>query len=207
MAFWTDRIVPHLVELSLSTGDVTQERQRVCARLTGRLIEIGFGSGLNIESYPDAVESVAAVEPSDVAWRMSAERRATSRTPIKRSGLDGQSLDEADGSFDSALSTFTLCTIPDVELALREIHRVLRPSGTFQFLEHGLAPDSRVARWQRRLDPLEKRVAGGCHLSRDTAALVESAGFEITALERRYLPGPGIARPWIHIYNGSAVPR
>ncbi len=142
---------------------------------------------------------MAAVEPSDVAWRMSADRRSASRTPIIRSGLDGQSLAEPDGSFDAALSTFTLCTIPDVELALREIHRVLRPGGTFEFLEHGLAPEPRVARWQHRMDPLQKAVAGGCHLSRDIAALVESAGFEITALEQRYLPGPKVGRPWGYV--------
>lgn len=207
MGFWSDRIVPHLVDRALSTGDVMKERERVCAALGGRVIELGFGSGLNIGKYPEAVDSVAAVEPSDVAWRMSAERRASSRTPISRSGLDGQSLDEPDGAFDSALSTFTLCTIPDVELALREVHRVLRPGGTFAFLEHGLAPEPGVARWQRRLDPLERAVAGGCHLSRDIEGLISSAGFEIVELEQRYLPGPKVARPWTSGYGGSAVRR
>jgi SAM-dependent methyltransferase len=205
MALWTDRILPHLVDKSLSTGDVMKERERACAALSGRVIEVGFGSGLNIEKYPDAVDSVAAVEPSDVAWRMSAERRAASRTSISRSGLDGQSLDEPDQAYDAALSTFTLCTIPDVELALREIHRVLRPGGTFAFLEHGLAPEPGVARWQRRLDPLQKAVAGGCHLSRDVAALVSSAGFEIIELEQHYLPGPKVGRPWTYGYSGIAV--
>jgi len=138
---------------------------------------------------------------------MSEERRAESRTPITRSGLDGQSLDEPDGTFDAALSTFTLCTIPDVELALREVHRVLRPGGTFVFLEHGLAPEPGVARWQRRLDPLEKALAGGCHLSRDIDGLISSAGFEIVDLEQRYLPGPKVARPWTYGYGGSAVRR
>ena len=207
MAFWSDRIVPHLVDKALSTEDVMKERERVCARLSGRVLEIGFGSGLNIEKYPEAVESVGAVEPSDVAWRMSADRRAASRTPITRSGLDGQSLDEPDGAFDAVLSTFTLCTIPDVELALREVHRVLRPGGAFAFLEHGLAPEPGVARWQRRLDPLEKAVAGGCHLSRDMVALVSSAGFDIVAMDRRYFPGPKIARPWIYRYAASATRR
>lgn len=207
MALWSDRILPHLVNKSLSTGDVMKERQRVCAPLSGRVIELGFGSGLNIEKYPDAVESVAAVEPSDVAWKMSADRRAASRTPISRSGLDGQSLDEPDGSFDSALSTFTLCTIPDVELALREVHRVLRPGGTFAFLEHGLAPEPGVVRWQHRMEPLQKAVAGGCHLSRDIAALVDAAGFEITELEQHYLPGPKVSRPWVYVNNGTAVRR
>lgn len=199
--------MPHIVDKALSSGDVMQERERVCAALSGRVIELGFGSGLNIDEYPDAVDSVAAVEPSDVAWRMSAGRRASSPTPISRSGLDGQSLDEPDGAFDSALSTFTLCTIPDVELALREVLRVLRPGGTFVFLEHGLAPEPGVARWQRRLDPLEKALAGGCHLSRDIEGLIRSAGFEIAGLEQRYLPGPKVGRPWTYVYGGSAVRR
>ncbi|MEV7395621.1 class I SAM-dependent methyltransferase [Aeromicrobium sp. NPDC092404] len=205
MAWWTDRMLPHLIDKALSTDDVMQQRRHVCAGLEGRVLEIGFGSGLNIGRYPDAVQSVSAVEPSDTAWRMSAERREGSSTPIVRSGLDGQSLAEPNGAFDAVLSTFTLCTIPDVELALREIHRVLRPGGTLAFLEHGLAPEPRVARWQRRLDPLQKAAAGGCHLSRDIPALVESAGFGITDLDREYRSGPRIARPWIYEYAGSAV--
>ncbi|WP_159540188.1 class I SAM-dependent methyltransferase [Aeromicrobium sp. 9AM] len=207
MALWTDRILPRLVDKSLSTGDVMKERERVCAGLAGQVIELGFGSGLNIEKYPPAVESVAAVEPSDVAWAMSADRRSASRTPITRSGLDGQALNESDGSFDAALSTFTLCTIPDVELALREVHRVLRPSGTFHFLEHGLAPEPGVVRWQHRMEPVQKAVAGGCHLSRDIPALVSDAGFEVTALDQRYLPGPKVGRPWTYVHSGTAVRR
>jgi len=207
MVLWTDRILPHLVDKSLSTGEVMKARERVCADLAGQVVELGFGSGLNIEKYPDAVESLAAVEPSDVAWGMSAGRRAAARTPITRSGLDGQSLDEPDYAFDAALSTFTLCTIPDVERALRELHRVLRPGGTFHFLEHGLAPEPGVMRWQRRMEPVQKAVAGGCHLTRDIPGLVRSAGFEITALEQRYFLGPRLGRPWSYVHAGAAVRR
>ena len=207
MALWSDRILPHLVDKSLSTGEVMKEREQVCAALSGRVIELGFGSGLNIEKYPARVESVAAVEPSHVAWKLSADRRSESPTPITRSGLDGQSLGEPDGSFDAALSTFTLCTIPDVELALREVRRVLRPGGTFAFLEHGLAPVPGVVKWQHRMEPLQKAVAGGCHLTRDIAGLIRAAGFEISALEQHYLPGPKVSRPWGYVSNGTAVRR
>lgn len=204
MTIWADRVLPHLVERSLSTGDVMKQRQRVCGWLHGRVLEIGFGSGLNIVKYPESVTSVAAVEPSDVAWQMSQERRDAARVPITRSGLDGQSIDEPDASFDAVLSTYTLCTIPDVEQALLEVRRVLRPGGTFVFLEHGLAPEPGVVRWQRRLEPVQKLVAGGCHLTRDVPALVEAAGLRILDVESRYLPGPGLARPWIYGVGGRA---
>lgn len=205
MAWWSDHVVPRIVDRALSTGDVMRERQYACARLSGRVLEVGFGSGLNIDAYPAEVESVSAVEPSDVAWQLSDERRADSPVPIIRSGLDGQTLAEPDESFDSILFTFTMCTIPKIGLALKESYRVLRPGGAVVFLEHGLAPDAGVARWQRRLDPVEKLVAGGCHLTRDPPALLASAGFEVTELEQHYLPGPKIARPWTFASSGSAT--
>lgn len=182
-------------------------RQRVCAGLSGRVLEIGFGSGLNIEKYPDTVESVSAVEPSDAAWHMSQERRAASPVPVIRSGLDGQRLEESDESFDQVLLTFTMCTIPKIDLAMREAHRVLRPGGSLVFLEHGLAPDKGVARWQRRLEPVQKTLGGGCHLTRDAPALLAAAGFDVIELDQRYMPGPRFARPWIFVSSGHAVRR
>lgn len=200
-------MLPRIVDRSLSTGSVMKARQRACARLSGRVIELGFGSGLNIEKYPDTIESVSAVEPSDVAWEMSQERRAASAVPVIRSGLDGQRLDEPDESFDSVLVTFTMCTIPDIELALLEAHRVLRPGGALVFLEHGLAPDARTARWQSRLEPLQKRFGGGCHLTRDVPALLTGAGFDMTELDQRYMPGPRLSKPWTFVSSGSACRR
>jgi SAM-dependent methyltransferase len=125
--------------------------------------------------------------------------------PVERTGLDGQRIEAGDASYDAALSTFTLCTIPDVAAALAEVHRVLRPGGLFHFLEHGLAPDAGVVAWQHRLEPLQRRVFAGCHLTRDVPALVVDAGLEITLLEQRYLPGPRIGRPWTYGYLGRAV--
>jgi SAM-dependent methyltransferase len=205
VGLWTDRVVPRLVELSLSTGDVMALRVEACRGLTGRVLELGFGSGLNVDAYPSTVTGIDAVEPSDVGWRMSAERRGRAPVPIRRVGLDGQRLAADDASYDAVLSTFTLCTIPDVATALTEVRRVLRPGGALHFLEHGLSPDDSVARWQRRLDPLERRIAGGCHLSRDIPALVTGAGLDVVALQAAYLPGPRAVRPWGYVFTGRAV--
>jgi SAM-dependent methyltransferase len=206
MGLWTERVVPHIVDRALSTADVMSLRDAACAGLAGRVLELGFGSGLNADAYSPAVTGIDAVEPSDVGWSMSAKRRRSTPVPIARVGLDGQRLQAQDASYDAVLSTFTLCTIPDVGAALTEVRRVLRPGGSFHFLEHGRSPDLSVARWQHRLDPLERRVAGGCHLSRDIPALVSAAGLEVVGLETAYLPGPAVARPWNYVFNGRAVP-
>ncbi|MFD0806456.1 class I SAM-dependent methyltransferase [Nocardioides caeni] len=205
MGWWEERVVPRMVDAALKGKEIGELRGEVCAPLSGRVLELGFGSGLNIRWYPQTVTAVHAVEPSDRGWELSARRRARSSVPIVRSGLDGQDLAEDDASYDAVLCTFTLCTIPDPARALRESVRVLRPGGTFAFLEHGLAPDAGVARWQRRLDPVQRRVAGGCHLSRDVAALVADAGLRTTTLTTEYLPGPRPSRPWLHGFRGLAV--
>jgi SAM-dependent methyltransferase len=161
-------------------------RRRVCEGLAGDVVEIGFGSGLNVPFYPEAVTRVDAVEPADAAWKLADQRLLATTAPVHRSGLDGQSLPFADDSFDAALSTWTLCTIPDVAVALRELRRVLKPGGTLHFVEHGLAPDESVRRWQHRLEPVQKRVFGGCHLTRPIADLLTTAGFTITELDAFY---------------------
>lgn len=204
MGYWDERVVPRLVDLSLRGEEIGELRSEACRGLHGRVLELGFGSGLNTRFYPAEVTSVAAVEPSDLGWSLSERRRARGPLPVDRIGLDGQDLDAEDMAYDCALSTFTLCTIPDVERALREVRRVLRPGGSFHFLEHGLAPSPRVQTWQRRLEPLQKRVAGGCHLTRDIAALVAGAGLQAVALRAEHLPGPGPARPWTYGYLGRA---
>jgi ubiquinone/menaquinone biosynthesis C-methylase UbiE len=207
MGWWENRVVPVMVDKMLSAGAVHKQRHEVCRELSGRVLEVGFGSGLNISHYPEAVTAIAAVEPSDRGWEMSRERRTISPLPYERIGLDGQDIAADDASFDSVLITFSLCTIPDPDRALREVRRLLRPGGRLFFLEHGLSPDEKIAAWQRRLDPIERKVAGGCELSRDIPALVESAGFEISALEEVELPGPAALRPWGHGFRGHASAR
>jgi SAM-dependent methyltransferase len=205
VTWWRERVVPHLTDVSLRSQEIGDLRDETCRGLRGRVLEIGFGSGLNLRFYPAAVTSVAAVEPSDVGWKISEDRRARTDVPVHRSGLDGQHLAEGDDSFDSALVTFSLCSIPDPALALAEVRRVLKPGASLHFLEHGLAPDPEVVRWQRRLDPVQQRVAGGCHLTRDIAGLVASAGLQVAELRAEYLPGPRFMRPWTYGYLGRAA--
>ena len=196
MGWWTDRVLPRCTDKALSSAEVMELRREVCSGLSGRVLEIGFGSGLNLEAYPAAVTAVDAVEPSDLAWELSRPRRERVEVPVRRIGLDGARLEAEDQSYDAVLSTFTLCTIPDVHAALSEVRRVLRPGGVLHVLEHGLAPDHRVARWQHRLDPLQQLAFGGCHLTRDVPALVTDAGLRIERLDQAYLPGPRVLRPW-----------
>lgn len=189
MGFYGDRVLPRLVDVTCGTKASGHLRERVCAGLSGEVVEIGFGSGHNVSFYPEAVTRVCAVEPADLAWRLAAARVGAARCPVERTGLDGQHLPFADGSVDCALSTWTLCTIPDAVAALAELRRVLRPGGSLHFLEHGLAPDASVRTWQRRLEPLQKRVAGGCHLTRQFEPMLVAAGFAVTELETFYDKG------------------
>jgi len=207
MAWWTEHVVPRLADVTLGAGAIHKLRQQVCAELAGRVVEVGFGSGLNVTHYPMAVTSVDAIEPSGVGWGRAEARVADARIPIRRAGLDGQVIEAPDASYDTALSTFTMCTIPDIETALAEVRRVLVPEGTFHFLEHGLAASPGVARWQHRLTPVQRRVAGGCHLDRPIAGLVESAGFEIEDLSTDFLPGPGVMKAFGYVYLGVARAR
>ncbi|MDL9936055.1 class I SAM-dependent methyltransferase [Gordonia sp. ABSL1-1] len=202
MGFYDDRVLPHLIELTCGATMLTASRRRACAPLTGDVVEIGFGSGLNVALYPDAVTRVAAVEPSDVGWSMSEKRRAAATVPIDRAGLDGEHLPFDDHSFDGALSTFTMCTIPNLPAALAELRRVVKPGGVVGFLEHGAAPDESVARWQHRLEPIQRRVAGGCHLTRDTRAALTDAGFEVDEIDRFYQRG--VPRPFGYLSVGVA---
>jgi ubiquinone/menaquinone biosynthesis C-methylase UbiE len=188
MGLYGDHVLPRVI--NVLGGLKSQEpMRRTCAGLEGRVVELGFGSGHNAPFYPEAVERVAAIEPADLGWRLAEKRVRAARVPVERAGLDGQSLPFGDDSFDTALSTWTLCTIPDVAAALSEVRRVLKPGGTLHFLEHGLAPDERVRVWQHRLEPMQKRMFGGCHLTRPIVDLLTAAGFTITELDVFYEDG------------------
>ncbi|HZN88010.1 MAG TPA: methyltransferase domain-containing protein [Thermoleophilaceae bacterium] len=189
MGLYGDNVLPRVIDVACGLKTVHPLRQRVCDRLEGSVVEIGFGSGLNTPFYPAAVTRVAAVEPADLAWKLAGKRLEATSMPVERAGLDGQALPFPDDSFDCALSTWTMCTIPDIGAALAELRRVLRPGGRLSFVEHGLAPDEKVRRWQHRLEPVQKRLFGGCHLTRPIVELLTAAGFTITDVDVFYEDG------------------
>jgi ubiquinone/menaquinone biosynthesis C-methylase UbiE len=174
----------------------------VAGGLEGEVLEVGFGSGRNVPHYPAGVQRVRAVDPAVVGQRLARKRVAASPVPVEYVGLDGQDLPLDNDSVDHVLTTWTLCTIPDVSRALGEIRRVLRPGGGLHFLEHGRSPDEKVARWQDRLTPLQRRIGGGCHLNRPVVRLITDAGLRVTALDNYHVKGP---RTFSTMYEGVAV--
>lgn len=189
MGFYDDRVLPRIIHVACGMKALNPKREEICSGLSGEVIEIGFGSGTNVPFYPSTVTSVTAVEPADVSWKLASKRLAAAKVPVRRSGLDGQRLPFESDHFDSALSTFTLCTIPDHAAALSELRRVLKPGGTLHFFEHGLAPEPKVQRRQQRVEPFQKWWAGGCHLTRDVVPMLESAGFTVTSIEHYHQKG------------------
>lgn len=186
MGIYASHVLPRIIHVTCGSKQTAPLRERVCAGLTGAIIEIGFGSGSNIPFYPAGISRITAIEPSDLAWRLAQQRLPQSTAPIDRAGLDGQRLPFPDNTFDAALSTWTLCTIPDAPAALLEIHRVLKPGGEFHFVEHGRAPDEGVRRWQHRLEPIHRGAFGGCHLTRAIPDLITGAGFTMTEIDCFY---------------------
>ena len=201
MSFYDDQVLPRVIDFALGNKKIGKIRRRSLAGLSGAIVEIGFGSGTNIPYYPAPVERVYAVDPALVGRRLAAKRLAASNVEVEYVGLDGAAIPLDDASVDNALSTWTLCTIPDVDAALREVRRVLRPGGRLVFLEHGLSDDPKVARRQHRFNPIQQRVAGGCNVDRDPGALVAAAGFEIEHLENFVMAGPKIMS---YMYAGTA---
>jgi SAM-dependent methyltransferase len=203
MGWWIERVVPHLTELSLRGREVGELRARTCEGLRGRVLEIGFGSGLNVPWYPPTIKQVDVIEPNELAWEMSGERRLESTVPVGRVARESGRLNLAGATYDSALVTFSLCTIPDAAAALREVLRVLKPGASLHFLEHGISDDPKVVAWQRRLEPLQRRIAGGCHLTRDPAVMMEEVGLSVRTVEQIDLPGG--PRAWTTGFIGRAV--
>jgi ubiquinone/menaquinone biosynthesis C-methylase UbiE len=202
MGIYDYHILPRCIDWLLSRRDCLELRERVTKGLSGRVLEIGFGSGLNLPYLPREVERLYAVDPAVVGRKLAAKRLAACPVPVDFVGLDGERLPLEASSVDAVLSTWTLCTIPDAANALGELRRVLKPSGRFHFLEHGLSPEADVAKWQRRLNPVEKVIAGGCQFVIEVETLIRDAGFDIRSLDTFYMKGPKFAS---YMYEGVAA--
>ncbi|MBS0169741.1 MAG: class I SAM-dependent methyltransferase [Nitrospira sp.] len=197
-------IFPRLMDWVLGGARFQTERRRLLAAAHGTVVEIGFGTGLNLPHYPRTVISLSAVDPAPLLPDRVAQRVAGTPFPVRLQQVSAETLPYATATFDCAVSTFTLCTIPDPLQSLREVRRVLKPDGRFLFLEHGRSDNPATARWQDRLNPLQRRFACGCNLNRRIDQLVMEAGFQLERLDRDLLPGvPRIAG---ELYRGSARP-
>lgn len=203
MGFYRDCIVPHLVHLSMRSDRLLPYRARVTSAAEGRVLEIGIGSGLNLPHYPAGVGEVIGLEPSA---RLLARARRTcegAACPVILFEGTAEAIPLDGASVDTVVTAWTLCTIPEAALALREMRRVLRPGGQLLFVEHGQAPDESVRQWQDRLNPMWRRIAGGCQLNRPIRSLIESGGFRISQIETAYAEGP---KPMAYFYEGRALP-
>lgn len=189
MGFYGERVFPRAMNRLMNTKQTRETRARVCAPLSGDIVEIGFGTGLNLPHLPPAVTVVLAVDPLERGRTLASERIAASPVSVEFVGLDGQLLPLADDSADAVLSTWTLCSIPDPVAAVSEINRVLRPGGTLHFVEHGCSPDPGVRKWQRRLNPIQRRIACGCNLDRDIPSILKDAGLSVDSLNTYYMKG------------------
>ena len=205
MGFYQEQLLPRFQDVAMRRRTTHEPRSRVCAGLQGNVVEVGFGTGLNLTYYPREVSKIFAVEPSSLCMRIAQPRMASSSVEVEQVGLTGEHLPLPSDSFDAVVSTWTMCTIPNLVLALEEMRRVLKPGGVFHFVEHGHSPDQRVARWQRRLEPINKRLAGGCHLTRRIPDYVEQAGFEMGHVDTYYLKGE--PKIFGYTYEGQVVRR
>jgi ubiquinone/menaquinone biosynthesis C-methylase UbiE len=201
---WYERhVLPWLVDIACSVQPVWRQRQKVVPLAQGRVLEIGIGTGLNLEHYDQArIEKIVGLDPGLEMHPKARRRSRQAGLEVELVGLSAERIPYDDRSFDTVLVTYALCTIADPLAALKEMRRVLKPGGRLVFCEHGLAPDASVRRWQARLTPLWARVAGGCHLDRDIPGLLKAAGFRSVDIEQMYLPGP---RPLTCNYWGTAV--
>lgn len=205
MNIWEEYFVPPFINLACGAKPIRYQRQKVVPKAKGEVLEVGFGSGLNMPYYnSDNVSRIFALEPSAGMRRRAAERVAASDIPVEFLDLPGEQIPLEDKSVDTVLITYTMCTIPDVMKALEGIKRVIKPGGEMVFCEHGLAPDADVRKWQERIEPFWKPIGGGCHLTRSVPDMLNVAGFEIVEMETMYLPST--PRPLGFNYWGTAKP-
>ncbi len=204
MGFYNDHVLPHVISLSMRSRELLPYRKRVLAHAQGRVLEIGIGPGLNLSHYSARTEEIVGLEPAVGLVAMAQRSARRCKLPVTLITGSAEAIPVDSHSFDTVITTWTLCSIGDAVAGLREMRRVLKPAGQLLFVEHGLAPDANVQRWQHRLTPVWKKIGGGCHLNRPIRALLESGGFEITRLDMGYARGP---KPITFFYEGCASPK
>ena len=203
MGFYEDQILPRGIDWGMSGERFSTLRQQYLAGVSGRVLEVGFGTGLNLLYFPDTVTHLYALDPSQLGRRLAKKRIQHAPFPVEFVELEGHRFSLADHSVDAVVSTWTLCTIPDPTAALKEIRRVLKPEGKYCFLEHGLSPDRRVVRLQNLWNPIQKWFAGGCHVNREIDHLILNSGFKILDSKNFYMEGPKVLT---YMYGGVASP-
>jgi len=203
LGFYEDQILPRGIDWGMSGERFSKLRQQYLAGVSGRVLEVGFGTGLNLPHYPDAVTHLYALDPSQLGRRLAKKRIQQAPFLVEFIELEGTRIALPDHSVDAVVSTWTVCTIPDPTAALKEIHRVLRPNGKYYFLEHGLSPDRRVNRLQHLWNPIQKWFAGGCHVNRKIDLLILNSGFKILDSKNFYMEGPKVLT---YMYGGVASP-
>jgi ubiquinone/menaquinone biosynthesis C-methylase UbiE len=201
VSFYNDRILPHVINLAMRNRELKSYRERVVSQAYGRVLEIGIGSGLNLAFYGARVDTILGLDPATRLLEMAQDAANLSKIPVTLITGSAQDIPIDRGSIDTLVTTWTLCSIPDAAAALEEMRRVLKPDGRLLFVEHGSAPEESVRKWQNRLNPLWKKIGGGCHLNRPIRALIEGAGFRMIRLETGYANGP---KPMAYFYEGSA---
>lgn len=192
MGFYDKWIFPRLVDVAMRNREATRYRLMIVPQATGRTLEIGVGSGLNLPFYGSGVETLYALDPSEELLAMAQEKARDAAVPVSFLSHSGEAIPLEADSIDTVVMTWTLCSIPDPIKALSEVRRVLKPEGKLLFVEHGLAPDARVQRWQNRLNRPWNRLSGGCNINRKMDTVIQSAGFRITELDKQYAEGPRI---------------
>jgi ubiquinone/menaquinone biosynthesis C-methylase UbiE len=203
VGLYNERVVPYLIVLAMRQRNLAQYRRRVVPAAHGRVLEVGIGSGLNLPFYGPGVAQIFGLDPSPQLLAMA--KRQTGATGGKLTLIEGaaEAIPLDNSMVDTVVMTWTLCSVADPSEVLREVRRVLKPGGDLLFVEHGAAPDPSVAKWQERLTPIWRRISGGCHLNRNTALLLTSAGFHVRDLQRGYMRGP---RPFTFMSEGRAQP-
>ncbi|MEL6928747.1 MAG: class I SAM-dependent methyltransferase [Cyanobacteria bacterium J06600_6] len=202
MSFYSNSIIPYCIDLAMSGSSLEQYRQELLTEVSGEILEIGFGTGLNLPHYPPSVSKITTIDPNPGMQKLARSRIAKSQISVDYKVLNGESLPMPDEIFDSVVCTWTLCSIPLVEQALSEVYRLLKPGGKFYFIEHGLSQDRGVQVWQNRLTPIQKIIADGCHLNRRIDALVQQQFPDVTV---KQFYAPRLPRVIGYMYKGIAV--